>query len=370
MRGTSQYSRRSLEQITERAARRHGVPPNVLKALIGQESGWRVNARSGAGAQGIAQFMPATAKAYGVNLNDGDPRDDIEGAAKYIGSNLKRTGGNVDKALSIYNSGRPDAYKDPNFAGGQTFNYVRSIDAAAKKMGPVGSPSTRGGGPAGITLQHGTEKLDVTDPELQRRQFFAQWMTQHNPNSPLVKLGVLDPNMATTKQVNLQTTTGFKLTGGGSGGGGTGAATGSAARAVQAAQKRIGIGEVGSSNRGKKLDDWERRFGMLGQAWCGIFVGLALQKAGVKGVTSRVASVSGIEEDARAGRNGFSRFLSANKARPGDALIVRRGGHVGLVESVDKNGTIHTIEGNTSTGKVQRRTHTAGSVYGVARPRF
>jgi hypothetical protein len=68
---------------------------------------------SGAGAQGIAQFMPATAKGYGVNLNDGRVTDDLEGASRYLADNLKKTGGNYHQALSIYNSGRADAYKTP-----------------------------------------------------------------------------------------------------------------------------------------------------------------------------------------------------------------------------------------------------------------
>jgi murein DD-endopeptidase MepM/ murein hydrolase activator NlpD len=124
---------------TERAARKHGVDPAVLKALIQQESGFREGVKSGAGAQDIAQFMPATAKAYGVTLGDGRVSDDLDGAARYIADNLKKTGGNYHQALSIYNSGKPDAYKDPSFAGGQTYNYVRSIMANAKRDG--GTPS-------------------------------------------------------------------------------------------------------------------------------------------------------------------------------------------------------------------------------------
>jgi hypothetical protein len=116
---------------TERAARKYNVDPGILKALIQQESGFKEGVRSGAGAQDIAQFMPATAKAYGVTLGDGRVTDDLEGAAHYIADNLKKTGGNYHQALSIYNSGKADAYKDPNFAGGQTYNYVKTILANA-----------------------------------------------------------------------------------------------------------------------------------------------------------------------------------------------------------------------------------------------
>lgn len=106
---------------------------------INQESGFNPNARSGAGAQGIAQFMPATAREYGVNT--ADPLSSLLGAARYDKKLIDQYG-SFARALSAYNSGRPDAYKDPNFAHGQTYNYVRSIlggkDIAA---GPSSSPT-------------------------------------------------------------------------------------------------------------------------------------------------------------------------------------------------------------------------------------
>jgi soluble lytic murein transglycosylase-like protein len=120
----------NYQKAAERAARRYGLNPNVFKAMIRQESGFNPNARSPVGAQGIAQFMPATAREYGVNLNDNRVRDDLDGAARYLAANLRKYG-SYHAALSVYNSGRPDAYKDPSFAGGQTYNYVRSILSSA-----------------------------------------------------------------------------------------------------------------------------------------------------------------------------------------------------------------------------------------------
>ena len=118
----------NYELAAERAARKYKIDPRIFKAMIRQESNFNPNAKSGAGAEGIAQFMPETAKGYGVNLHDGRVTDDLEGAAKYLRANLKRTGGNYHKALSIYNSGKPDAYKDPNFAKGQTYDYVSGCE--------------------------------------------------------------------------------------------------------------------------------------------------------------------------------------------------------------------------------------------------
>jgi len=112
-----------VDLAIRRAAQRRGVSPQVLKKLVRQESGGNNKAKSPAGARGIAQFMPATAKQYGVNLDDNRISDDLDGAARYLADSLKRTGGNYTEALSIYNSGRPDGYKHI----AETANYVKSI---------------------------------------------------------------------------------------------------------------------------------------------------------------------------------------------------------------------------------------------------
>lgn len=112
-------------KYAEQKARQYSLPVPVFLAQIGQESGWNPNARSSAGAQGIAQFIPSTAKAYGLT-NPFDPLASIDAAARYDSDLLKRYG-SPERMLSAYNSGRPDAYKDPAFAKGQTYRYVRSI---------------------------------------------------------------------------------------------------------------------------------------------------------------------------------------------------------------------------------------------------
>ena len=74
----------NLKKRIRRAARNHGVPPNLLLSQLTAESGLNPNAVSPVGARGIAQFMPGTAASYGVNLNDNNPNDDIRGAARRI----------------------------------------------------------------------------------------------------------------------------------------------------------------------------------------------------------------------------------------------------------------------------------------------
>lgn len=130
---------RNYEAAAERAAKKYGIDPAIFKAMIRAESNFNPDAGSPAGARGIAQFMPATAEAYGVNLNDGKVTDDLEGAARYLRDNLKKTGGDYRAALSIYNSGQPDKYKPGGYP--ETIAYVKKI-MEGKDNETTGGPST------------------------------------------------------------------------------------------------------------------------------------------------------------------------------------------------------------------------------------
>lgn len=84
------------------AAANNGIPASLLAALVSHESGFNPSAISSAGAQGIAQFMPATAAGMGVNPFD--PTQAINGAAKLLGAYTSRFGSYAD-ALAAYNAG-------------------------------------------------------------------------------------------------------------------------------------------------------------------------------------------------------------------------------------------------------------------------
>lgn len=139
-----------------RAAKRYGINPRIFLAQLRAESGGNLNtsAVSSKGARGIAQFIPSTAKQYGVNLNDGKASDDIDGAARYMRDNLARTGGNYHAALSIYNSGRPDGYRRIP----ETQAYVAKILAEAG--GSPGATPTEGQGhrPGRIVTTPGVDR--------------------------------------------------------------------------------------------------------------------------------------------------------------------------------------------------------------------
>jgi peptidoglycan DL-endopeptidase CwlO len=113
-----------------RAADRHGVDASVLAAVASQESGFDSQAVSPAGAQGLMQFMPATAAGLGVNPLD--PTSAIDGAARYLGS-LTQQFGSTPLALAAYNAGPGTVSR----YGGippypETQNYVRNVLSKAE----------------------------------------------------------------------------------------------------------------------------------------------------------------------------------------------------------------------------------------------
>ncbi len=107
------------------AARQHGVPEDLFFRLVQQESGWNPNARSHKGALGLAQLMPQTARALGV-----DPynvQQNLEGGARYLATQYRKFG-NWPHALAAYNAG-PGAVERYNGIPPykETQNYVRII---------------------------------------------------------------------------------------------------------------------------------------------------------------------------------------------------------------------------------------------------
>lgn len=115
------------ERVAHLAAK-YDVSPTLLEALVWQESRWRTGAVSTAGARGLAQLMPGTARQMGVDPND--PNANLEGGARYLRMQLDAFGGDLEKALAAYNAGpgRVQAAGGiPNIR--ETQNYVASIMA-------------------------------------------------------------------------------------------------------------------------------------------------------------------------------------------------------------------------------------------------
>ena len=89
--------------LAKQDAQRAGIDATVFVHQITQESDWNPNAVSPAGAIGIAQFMPETAKALGVNPHD--PVSSLQGAVKLMAALYHGYGNSYAKALAAYNAG-------------------------------------------------------------------------------------------------------------------------------------------------------------------------------------------------------------------------------------------------------------------------
>jgi hypothetical protein len=134
-----------VKPIIQKAAEKHNIPPMLLSALLKQESGFNPQAGSQAGAQGIAQFMPATAKGMGVDPYD--PESAIDGAAQYLRRSWDKFG-KPELALAAYNAGGAAVNQYggiPPYA--ETQNYVKNI------MSMAGEPHQSANGPLLETIQ-------------------------------------------------------------------------------------------------------------------------------------------------------------------------------------------------------------------------
>lgn len=144
-----------LQNLVREKARQYGIDPNIALAQIRQESGFNPNAKSPVGAQGLAQFMPGTARRFGL-ANPFDPVQAMDAWGKYMTFLLKFFGGRIDLALAGYNWGENRAVLKNAAATGAPFpanqvpaetrNYVQTILKNAGSGAAAGGANS-GGGP-------------------------------------------------------------------------------------------------------------------------------------------------------------------------------------------------------------------------------
>lgn len=92
------------ESHIDATARRHGLDPLLVRALIRAESNFDPRAISPKGAVGLMQLMPQTAQRYGVE-NRFDPVQNVEGGVRYLRDLIEMFEGNLTLALAAYNAG-------------------------------------------------------------------------------------------------------------------------------------------------------------------------------------------------------------------------------------------------------------------------
>lgn len=117
----------SFDDIIEKAAAQFNVPAKLIKSVVKQESNFNPTAMSHAGASGLMQLMPATARSLGVE-NVFDPEQNIMGGAKYLRNMLDKYDDNIELALAAYNAGPGNVDKFggiPPFR--ETLNYVKKV---------------------------------------------------------------------------------------------------------------------------------------------------------------------------------------------------------------------------------------------------
>ncbi|SJM95462.1 Putative murein lytic transglycosylase YjbJ (modular protein) [Crenothrix polyspora] len=117
-----------FNELIAQAAQRHQVDERLVHAVIQTESAYNANAISSAGAVGLMQLMPGTARQYGVTDRN-DPSQNINGGTKYLRYLLDLFNSNMDLAVAAYNAGENAVMKHHNSIPPypETRNYVRQV---------------------------------------------------------------------------------------------------------------------------------------------------------------------------------------------------------------------------------------------------
>jgi soluble lytic murein transglycosylase-like protein len=121
-------NKKKFADLIADAANRHQVDARLLHAVIQAESAYDANAISSAGAVGLMQLMPDTARRYGVS-NRNDPVQNIDGGTHYLKDLLRMFNSNLNLVVAAYNAGEGAVMRYNNSIPPypETQNYVRTV---------------------------------------------------------------------------------------------------------------------------------------------------------------------------------------------------------------------------------------------------
>jgi soluble lytic murein transglycosylase-like protein len=126
-----------VDAVIEAAAARHGVDPNLVRAIIKVESNFNPGAVSKAGAMGLMQLMPKTARQ--LNVSDPfDPQQNVEAGVRHLRQLMDNFGGNLPLTLAAYNAGETAVARSNGIPrNSETQNYVKQITSMYWTGGPM-----------------------------------------------------------------------------------------------------------------------------------------------------------------------------------------------------------------------------------------
>jgi soluble lytic murein transglycosylase-like protein len=135
-----QITSESVDSAIEAAASRHGVDPNLVRAIIKVESNFNPRAVSRKGALGLMQLMPRTAQSMNVT-NAFDPEQNVDAGVRHLKTLLDNYNGNLELSLAAYNAGSAAVERNkgvPPYR--ETQDYVRKITGLYMGASPFGRP--------------------------------------------------------------------------------------------------------------------------------------------------------------------------------------------------------------------------------------
>lgn len=180
--------------IIQKAAKRHGINPALLKSVIAAESCYREMVVSYKGASGLMQLMPATAEDLGV-FDIFDPEENVNAGARYLASLLRSYNGSISHAVAAYNAGpgRIEKGVPITVSFTETRGYIRKVLTNLTKL-EKGKKSVERARllladweQAEKDYQAGLrgEVLAVVEPEAETDSTAAATLPQPNPPTPI-----------------------------------------------------------------------------------------------------------------------------------------------------------------------------------------